>query len=339
VDPGKGNIDTRGSITHSPTHSPTQSINFRDGLFDDKVIRTDLETLKRVLEKSIVVDVLRKGKYLWLKINGCGGQFSCLLIHFGMTGSISIDGVKRLEYMDFKVDELWPPRYCKFEMIFDNKIRVAMTDARRLGRIELIEGVTSPLNVLPLSKLGKDPILEPLSLKSFSESILKRGTSLKALLLNQQMIYCGIGNWLCDDICYEARIHPAVKCSNLSQKQISRLHKAIRNVCTIAIRVNADSSKFPKNWLFHVRWRKSRSKKKKGSSSSSSAMKLPNGHIVTFETIAGRTTALVKSEQRHHCDDGGDGGDGDSNATPTTTSKYFSSSSSKKTNKKKRKRK
>ena len=98
---------------------------------------------------------------------------------------------------------------------------------------------------------------------------------------------------LCDDICYEARIHPATKCSNLSETQIVSLHRAIRHVCTVAVNANAESSKFPKNWLFHVRWRKSRTKRKdKGS------LKLPNGHSVTFETVAGRTTAVVKSEQR-----------------------------------------
>jgi hypothetical protein len=42
-----------------------------------------------------------------------------------------------------------------------------------------------------------------------------------------------------------------------------------------------------------VRWRKSRTKRKDQGS-----LKLPNGHSVTFETVAGRTTAVVKSEQR-----------------------------------------
>ena len=72
---------------------------------------------------------------------------------------------------------------------------------------------------------------------------------------------------------------------------------------------NAESSKFPKNWLFHVRWRKSRTKRKDQGS-----LKLPNGHSVTFETVAGRTTAVVKSEQRR----GQKGNDDDG-----VESKYF----------------
>ena len=266
-----------------------------------------------------VLDVSRKGKYLWLTFD----NDTCLVIHFGMTGSLSVDGMKRLEYMDFKVDESWPPRYTKFEMVFDNTIRVAMTDARRLGRVELVDH-SNPLNILPLSKLGNDPIEEPMSSERFSELIRKRGTTLKALLLNQQMVYCGIGNWLCDDICYEAKIHPATKCSNLSEKQITCLHDAIRHVCKVAVNANAESSKFPKNWLFHVRWRKSR--KGKGN------LALPNGHVVTFETVAGRTTAVVKSEQRRgeKLNTNGDG----------TESKYFKkkSSSSKSDDTKERKR-
>ena len=68
-----------------------------------------------------------------------------------------------------------------------------MTDARRLGRVELVEH-SNPLGVSPFNKLGNDPIEEPMSSERFLELIRKRSTTLKALLLNQQMVYCGIGN-------------------------------------------------------------------------------------------------------------------------------------------------
>ena len=129
---------------------------------------------------------------------------------------------------------------------------------------------------------------------------------------------------LCDDICYEARIHPATKCSNLSETQIVRLHKAIQHVCKVAVNANAESSKFPKNWLFHVRWRKSRTKRKDQGN-----LKLPNGHSVTFETVAGRTTAVVKSEQRRGQKDNDNG----------VESKYFKKKKKKDLKGRKRRRK
>ena len=162
----------------------------RDGQFDDKVVRaTSPSILEGKLRGRQCKDVSRKGKFLWLTFD----NDTCLVIHFGMTGSLSVDGMKRLEYMDFKVDESWPPKYCKFEMVFDNSIKIAMTDARRLGRVELVEH-PNPLSVTPLNKLGNDPIEEPMSSERFLELIRKRSTTLKALLLNQQMVYCGIGN-------------------------------------------------------------------------------------------------------------------------------------------------
>ena len=136
----------------------------RDGQFDDKVVRaTSATILEGKLRGRQCKDVSRKGKFLWLTFE----NDTCLVIHFGMTGSLSVDGMKRLEYMDFKVDESWPPKYCKFEMVFDNSIKIAMTDARRLGRVELVEH-PNPLSVSPLNKLGNDPIEEPMSSERFS---------------------------------------------------------------------------------------------------------------------------------------------------------------------------
>ena len=86
---------------------------------------------------------------------------------------------------------------------------------------------------------------------------------------------------------------------------------------------NAESSKFPKNWLFHVRWRKSRTKRKDQGN-----LKLPNGHSVTFETVAGRTTAVVKSEQRRGQKGNDDG----------VESKYFKTKTKSKKDLKRRKR-
>ena len=57
-----------------------------------------------------------------------------------------------------------------------------------------------------------------------------------------------------DEVLYHARIHPEQRCNSLSEEQIRALHLQIRNVCTFAVEVNADDSKFPDDWLFKYRW-------------------------------------------------------------------------------------
>jgi len=69
---------------------------------------------------------------------------------------------------------------------------IAFSDARRLGRIRLVE---SPLDEPPISELGFDPILTMPLLDDFHTSLSKRTCPVKALLLDQSFS-AGIGNYL-----------------------------------------------------------------------------------------------------------------------------------------------
>jgi formamidopyrimidine-DNA glycosylase len=85
---------------------------------------------------------------------------------------------------------------------------------------------------------------------------LKRRARLavKAALLVQS-IFPGVGNWMADEILWQARIDPRVLCGKLSSKQMAALWKAARDVCRIALEtVGKDFSEPPEDWLFHQRW-------------------------------------------------------------------------------------
>jgi len=75
---------------------------------------------------------------------------------------------------------------------------------RRLGRIRLCK---SPRTEPPISELGFDPILSMPSLDEFP-SMVRRSWScpINALLLDQSFS-AGVGNWVADEILYNARIH------------------------------------------------------------------------------------------------------------------------------------
>jgi ribosomal protein S13 len=97
----------------------------------------------------------------------------------------------------------------------------------------------------------------------------------------------GIGNWVGDEIMYQARLHPEQYSNTFSDEQIKRLHDAMMYVCDTAVETNAESDKFPTDWLMKHRW----SKGKKES-------KLPNGEKITFLKVGGRTSAIVPSVQK-----------------------------------------
>lgn len=127
---------------------------------------------------------------------------------------------------------------------------VAFADVRRLGRIRLCE---SPRTEPPISELGFDPILSMPTLDEFSPMVRRRSCPIKVLLLDQSFS-AGVGNWVADEILYNARIHPEQRCNTLTDDQIASLHHFVANICETAVAVDADSQRFPSHWLFGHRW-------------------------------------------------------------------------------------
>ena len=81
----------------------------------------------------------------------------------------------------------------------------------------------------------------------------------RRLLLDQSFL-AGIGNWIADEVLYQARVHPESSASALDAEAVRRLHKAIVDVIALAVKVEADHTKFPSDWLFHFRWGKGKGK-------------------------------------------------------------------------------
>lgn len=221
----------------------------------------------------------RHGKHLWLSLD----RRPWPLFHFGMTGAFRAPGASPVELESGIRDAAgqWPPRFTKIQMFFDDDGELVMTNARRLGRIRLRQ---DPENEPPISGLGFDPYTDLPPLKAFLAGLRRRKIPLKALLLDQGFA-AGVGNWLADEIAFQARLDPRRPAQDLSHDEGQRLHKAMRNVVRTAVQADADKTRFPKTWLFHHRWGKKAGAKVRG-------------HLIEFITIGGRTTAWVPDLQR-----------------------------------------
>ncbi|KAJ2962297.1 hypothetical protein NQZ79_g2529 [Umbelopsis isabellina] len=181
----------------------------------------------------------------------------------------------------------WPPKFQKLQLEFntdDSHITFVYDDVRRLGRIRLVEG--DPMKSLPLSKLGFDPLQNMPDIPKFTEMVQKRAVPIKALLLDQAFS-AGVGNWVADEVLWNAKIHPAHYTNELSDEECERIHENILYVCRAAADADADWEKFPKHWLFMHRWSKGKGE-----------VILPDGNKLSYETVGGRTSAFVAEVQK-----------------------------------------
>lgn len=220
----------------------------------------------KALTGRAVVAAHRKGKQLWLELD----RGPHPLLHFGMTGRL-------VAYTN--PDER--PRFTKVELTLSDATMLAMPNPRRFGRIRLLH---DPLNQPPLNTLGFDPYLEMPAPAAFSARLRQRKTPIKALLLDQSFA-AGIGNWIADEVLYQSRIAPQRRASDLTDPEARRIRTKLNAILTKAIDVDADKNRFPRTWLFHHRWGKT------------DGATTQRGEPITFDTIAGRTTAWVPTRQ------------------------------------------
>jgi hypothetical protein len=83
-------------------------------------------------------------------------------------------------------------------------------------------------------------------------------------------------------LCYTVHIHY----TNVTV-QVDRLHTALIEVVKTACECNADSSLYPKEWLFHFRWVNGKKK--------DVVPKDFYGNTIKFETVGSRTSAVVEA--------------------------------------------
>lgn len=253
-----------GGCTITRVVAVEQGGGSRHGLFDELVFEDsysqnnhDEHTIKEVLLGKTLERVNRKGKQMWFEF--CNPGSPAVLFHFGMTGSFSVKGHEIPTYKSFRVDaQQWPPRFTKLLLDFSNGKEVAFSDSRRLGRIRVRQ---NPLDTPPISSLAIDPLYGDIPDATTIQQMLSPiSAPIKSVLLDQERLFCGIGNYLADEILYQSRIHPATRAGALTMEHITSMVTAMKSVLQIAVAANADSKDFPADWLFHVRWDKVKSK-------------------------------------------------------------------------------
>ena len=68
-----------------------------------------------------------------------------------------------------------------------------------------------------------------------------------------QGFMAGVGNWVADEVLWQSRLHPEQLVAAMGPEHTAALHQALIKVVGVAVAADADSAKFPQDWMFHVR--------------------------------------------------------------------------------------
>lgn len=256
------------------------------------------DEFSKAVEGRKVTGAGQQGKYFYVTFDRSPHS----VMHLGMTGWIKFSVEETGYYKqakESKTVEEWPPKYMKWLIKCDAEkvdgqdrepVEVAFIDARRLARIRLVECDADKIrDNSPLKENGPDPVIDKhiLTVDWLTALLRRKKVPVKALLLDQGNI-SGVGNWVADEVLYQARIHPEQYSNTFGDEEIKRLHHALTAVCTTACETLADSKQFPEHWLMKYRWDKG---KKEGNV-------LPNGNKIVHLTVGGRTSAIVPNVQK-----------------------------------------
>ncbi|KAM0034832.1 putative DNA-(apurinic or apyrimidinic site) lyase, DNA-formamidopyrimidine glycosylase [Helianthus debilis subsp. tardiflorus] len=253
-----------------------RSVVADDAKVIDGVSRADFEAS---LTGKTIVGAHRKGKNMWIELDS--PPFPSF--QFGMAGAIYVKGVAVTKYKGSAVSDTdeWPSKYSKVFIELDDGLELSFTDKRRFAKVRLLK---NPATVAPISELGPDALLEPMAEDELFKALSKKKIAIKALLLDQSFI-SGVGNWIADEVLYQAKIHPLQSAATIPKEGCAALHKSLKEVIKQAVEVGADSSQYPSNWIFHSR------EKKPGKA-------FVDGKTIDFINAGGRTTAYVPELQK-----------------------------------------
>jgi formamidopyrimidine-DNA glycosylase len=209
----------------------------------------------------------RWGKHYWLELD----RRPWPVFHFGMTG-----------WTHVYASEAERPKFLKLELVLEDGTRIGYRDPRRIGRVRLRD---TPREEPPISALGFDPLHGLPPLKVFREEFARRTAPVKAVLLDQGFS-AGVGNWIADEVLYQAKIDPRRRADTLTVAEVARVRTRLKAIIGFAVKVGSDDAKFPRGWLFHYRWGKTR-----GAVDG-------RGRAIRFAAVGGRTTAWVPDVQQ-----------------------------------------
>ena len=177
------------------------------------------------LEGRKVTGVVRRGKYLVIKLDG--GDL--LVAHLGMSGQL------------LRVSSKEPrDRHTHVVISFTQGGQLRFVDPRTFGELFVTTPEALPEEVPELAHLGFDPLDDVMSWTHFAELLYSKKTKLKPLLMDQRFV-AGIGNIYADEILFAAGLRHDRGSETLTAQEVRRLYRAMVETLQDAIKHRGSS--------------------------------------------------------------------------------------------------
>ncbi len=210
------------------------------------------------LEGARVLDVVRRGKFLWLPLadtpgappdggrSESGRPTVALMAHLGMSGQLLMQESSSADEKHLKVRlRLSPadgmPEQLRFvdQRIFGGLFLTSLIPTADGGPGGLAE-TPLPLIAAEASHIARDPLDPEFSFEEFYRRLRARKTGLKRALLDQGLV-SGIGNIYADESLWRAKLHYARPTDTLRRADALRVLAAAREVMTDALAAGGTS--------------------------------------------------------------------------------------------------
>ncbi len=165
----------------------------------------------------------RRGKYLWLLLDGPEDPDTALVVHLGMSGQMLLGEVPRADHV-------------RISALLDDGTVLSFADQRTFGGWMLADLVSVDGSVVPVpvAHLARDPLDPRFDADAVIKVLRRKHSEIKRQLLDQQVV-SGIGNIYADEALWRAKVHGARIAAALSRRQLSAVLDAVADVMRDAL--------------------------------------------------------------------------------------------------------
>jgi formamidopyrimidine-DNA glycosylase len=146
--------------------------------------------------------------------------------------------------LEWAADHARRPAHVRTAWELSGGERLFLCDSRKFGRLTHTRDLAAAT-----ADLGPEPLDHAFTVRALGTALRARRRRLKPLLLDQRVI-AGLGNIYTDEALHRARLHPITLSSRLSDTDVRRLHRAVRDVLRLAIRKHGTSI----DWIYPGGW-------------------------------------------------------------------------------------
>lgn len=182
------------------------------------------------LAGATIGTAMRRGKYLWLPLEG---QELSVLGHLGMSGQLLV-----------QPSDAPDEKHLRIRIRFDDSAgtELRFVDQRTFGGLSLHETVPGSGEGLPdvIAHIARDPLDPLFDEGAYHLALRAKRTTVKRALLDQSLI-SGVGNIYADEALWRAKLHYERPTGTLTRPRSAELLTHVREVMNAALAVGGTS--------------------------------------------------------------------------------------------------